>query len=48
MDVLMGYVRGQGATLVMVTHDDELARRHADRVVRLKDGRIEGETGFEG
>jgi putative ABC transport system ATP-binding protein len=28
------------ATLVLVTHDDALAR-HADRVVRLRDGRVE-------
>jgi putative ABC transport system ATP-binding protein len=29
-----------GATVVMVTHDEEMARRIADRVVRLRDGRL--------
>jgi ABC-type lipoprotein export system ATPase subunit len=28
-----------GTTIVMVTHDDEMAAR-ADRTIRLKDGRI--------
>jgi putative ABC transport system ATP-binding protein len=30
----------QGRTVVMVTHDDEAARR-ADRIIRLRDGRLE-------
>lgn len=34
--------REQGITLVVVTHDDELARR-CDRVVEMKDGRIVAE-----
>jgi predicted ABC-type transport system involved in lysophospholipase L1 biosynthesis ATPase subunit len=34
------HVRGHGTTLVLVTHDEELARRHTDRVVRLHDGRL--------
>ncbi len=35
--------RGRGLTIVMVTHDDQLARR-AERIVRMKDGAIVAET----
>jgi predicted ABC-type transport system involved in lysophospholipase L1 biosynthesis ATPase subunit len=38
IDVLIGHVQRQNATLVLVTHDEELARRCADRIVWLKDG----------
>ncbi len=36
-----------GTTVVMVTHDEELARSVADRVLRLRDGRLveEGDGG---
>jgi putative ABC transport system ATP-binding protein len=34
-----------GQTLVMVTHNDELASRYAHRVIHLRDGRIAGRTG---
>jgi len=37
---LLALRRESGATLVLVTHDQALAR-HADRVVRLRDGRLE-------
>jgi putative ABC transport system ATP-binding protein len=40
MDLLFGLGRRTGATLVLVTHDERLARR-CDRVVRLRDGRID-------
>ncbi|KAA9010069.1 ABC transporter ATP-binding protein [Histidinibacterium aquaticum] len=40
IDLLFGLRDRHGATLVMVTHALELARR-CDRVVRLRDGRIE-------
>jgi putative ABC transport system ATP-binding protein len=43
MDLLFGLRDRHGATLVLVTHAPELAAR-CDRVIRLKDGRIEGET----
>ncbi len=32
--------RRRGVTLLLVTHDEELARRHVDRVLRLQDGRL--------
>jgi len=38
-DMLLELVRDSGKTLVMATHDRELARR-CDRVVEMKDGRI--------
>ncbi len=41
MDLLFGLRDRHGATLVMVTHAPELAAL-CDRVVRLKDGRIDG------
>lgn len=43
MDLLFGLRDRHGATLVLVTHAPELADR-CDRVIRLRDGRIEGET----
>ncbi|MFD1913351.1 ABC transporter ATP-binding protein [Halodurantibacterium flavum] len=42
MDLLFGLRDRHGATLILVTHAPELAAR-CDRVVRLRDGRIEGE-----
>jgi predicted ABC-type transport system involved in lysophospholipase L1 biosynthesis ATPase subunit len=41
MDLLLAHVARQGTTLILVTHDEELARRSADRVVWLKDGMLE-------
>ncbi len=35
------HVREQGATLILVTHDEELARRFGDRVLRIRDGVLE-------
>jgi putative ABC transport system ATP-binding protein len=43
MDLLFGLRDRHGATLVLVTHAPELADR-CDRVIRLRDGRVEGET----
>ncbi|SPH16776.1 Macrolide export ATP-binding/permease protein MacB [Defluviimonas aquaemixtae] len=42
MELLFGLRDRHGATLVLVTHAPELARR-CDRIVRLLDGQIEGE-----
>lgn len=43
MDALFGLQDRHGATLVLVTHAPDLAAR-CDRVIRLRDGRVEGET----
>jgi len=43
-DIFEKLNREQGQTLVIVTHDLELASR-ARRVVRIREGRIEGEEG---
>jgi predicted ABC-type transport system involved in lysophospholipase L1 biosynthesis ATPase subunit len=40
MDLILDHVRAHAATLILVTHDEELAARCTDRVVRLVDGRI--------
>jgi putative ABC transport system ATP-binding protein len=42
IELLLRLKSERGSTLVMVTHDDALAR-HADRIVVLRDGRIAGE-----
>ena len=42
MGLLLDHVTRRGATLVLVTHDEEVARRHTARIVRLRDGRVEG------
>jgi ABC-type lipoprotein export system ATPase subunit len=41
MTVLEGLHRERGQTIVMVTHDRQIART-ADRVLVLKDGRLAG------
>ena len=38
--LILNHVRDHGATLVLVTHDEELAGQCTERVVRLKDGRL--------
>ena len=40
IDMLFGLREKHGATLIMVTHSNELAAR-CDRVIRLRDGRID-------
>jgi ABC-type lipoprotein export system ATPase subunit len=42
-DLLLELVRSRGRTLVLATHDPELAQR-CDRCVRMRDGRIEGDA----
>jgi len=43
LEILFDLNRREGTTLVMVTHDPELSRR-ADRIIRLRDGRIVDEV----
>ena len=43
MDLLFGLRERHGATLVLVTHETELADR-CDRVIALRDGRLDGDT----
>ena len=40
MELLLAHLRLDGTTFIMVTHDEELARQAAQRIVRLKDGQI--------
>ena len=40
IEVLMAHVRRQSNTLILVTHDEELAGRCADRILRLRDGQL--------
>ena len=40
MALILDHVREHDATLVLVTHDEELAASCTDRIVRLVDGRI--------
>jgi ABC-type lipoprotein export system ATPase subunit len=40
MALLLDHLSRDGTTLIMVTHDEELARQSADRIIRLKDGQI--------
>lgn len=40
MSFLQSMRRNDGKTIVIVTHDQELAQTHADRTIRLKDGRV--------
>jgi predicted ABC-type transport system involved in lysophospholipase L1 biosynthesis ATPase subunit len=40
MNLILGHVHDNGATLILVTHDEELAGTCATRIVRLKDGQL--------
>jgi putative ABC transport system ATP-binding protein len=42
LDVLVELTKGEGGTLITVTHDPEVGEK-MDRVYRMRDGRIEGE-----
>jgi len=43
MNLLRVINQEHGVTVVLVTHDEETAGRLADRVIRLSDGRIDGQ-----
>ena len=43
-DMLFGYNKDKGVTLIVVTHDDELAAK-CDIQIRIKDGKIDSITG---
>jgi predicted ABC-type transport system involved in lysophospholipase L1 biosynthesis ATPase subunit len=45
MGLVLAQVRAADMALVLVTHDEDLARRAADRVVRLRDGELDTERG---
>ena len=40
---LFGAVHAAGNTVVLVTHEEDIAR-HAHRIIRLRDGRVESDT----
>ena len=40
MGMILEHVQLHGTTLILVTHDEELAATYTDRVIRLKDGRL--------
>jgi ABC-type lipoprotein export system ATPase subunit len=46
LDILSNVVKQEGLTLIMVTHDATVSAR-ADRIVQMRDGRIEQAQGVE-
>lgn len=44
MNFLDDMRRHHGKTILLVTHDQELASQHADRTIRLRDGRVVDEV----
>lgn len=40
IELIGSHVSAHGTTLIMVTHDDDLARRTTDRILRLHDGQL--------
>ena len=41
MTLIVDYVRTYNATIVLVTHDEELAQSYTTRAIRLKDGELQ-------
>jgi predicted ABC-type transport system involved in lysophospholipase L1 biosynthesis ATPase subunit len=40
--LILDYVKTNGATMILVTHDEELAERCATRILHMQDGVILG------
>lgn len=40
MDLLMRVKIESGSTIILITHDEELASQYTDRIIRLADGRL--------
>ena len=40
--VLLKEIHQRGNTVILVTHEEDIAR-HAHRIIRLKDGMVEGD-----
>lgn len=40
MTMIDDHVKKHGTTLIIVTHDEEIARTHANRILRLQDGQL--------
>ena len=40
IELILDQVRERGMTLILVTHDEELAKRTTERILRMADGRI--------
>lgn len=40
LDLLLDHLEQHRTTLILVTHDEELAARSTDRIIRLRDGRV--------
>lgn len=40
VSILLEFLRSSGAALILVTHDEELARRCATRILRMQDGML--------
>jgi predicted ABC-type transport system involved in lysophospholipase L1 biosynthesis ATPase subunit len=41
LDLLTTHLRDHGTTFILVTHDEELARRCAERILHMKDGKLD-------
>ncbi|VVB96001.1 putative ABC transporter ATP-binding protein [uncultured archaeon] len=41
---IFNQLHGEGRTILMVTHDQGLAQENCDRIIRLRDGRVENGT----
>jgi putative ABC transport system ATP-binding protein len=44
---LLRELNGSGQTMIMVTHNPELAARYASRMIRISDGRIAADSGVQ-